>query len=84
MNRVMIGAIQTGSATSVCSILLLVTFLKDPESNGAFFLLIPFKTDLVGVLDSGHILYIPIRPAVFSHAAAQLQHPEKLWPLGHV
>lgn len=84
MNRVMIGAIQTGSATSVCSILLLVTFLNDPESNGVFFLLIPFKADLVGVLDSGHILYIPIRPAVFSHPAAQLQHPEKLWPLGHV
>ncbi|KAJ7831020.1 hypothetical protein B0H14DRAFT_1188199 [Mycena olivaceomarginata] len=42
MNRVMIGAIQTGSATSVCSILLLVTFLNDPESNVATFFIFQF------------------------------------------
>ncbi|KAF7343092.1 hypothetical protein MVEN_01739600 [Mycena venus] len=42
MNRIMIGAIQTGSATGVCSILLLITFLNNPESNVATFFIFLF------------------------------------------
>ncbi|KAF8214382.1 hypothetical protein K438DRAFT_2009330 [Mycena galopus ATCC 62051] len=39
MSRVMATAIQTGSATSLCSILLLITFLKDPEMPTFFIFL---------------------------------------------
>ncbi|KAJ7191162.1 heme peroxidase [Mycena haematopus] len=42
VNRVMLGALQTGSATSLCSILLLVTFLKNPESNVPTFFIFLF------------------------------------------
>ncbi|KAF8194044.1 hypothetical protein K438DRAFT_2017640 [Mycena galopus ATCC 62051] len=42
MNRVMVIAIQTGSATSLCSILLLITFLKNPESNVPTFFIFLF------------------------------------------
>ncbi|KAJ7275600.1 hypothetical protein C8J57DRAFT_224334 [Mycena rebaudengoi] len=33
IHRVMVSAIQTGSTTSLASILLLITFLHDPQSN---------------------------------------------------
>ncbi|KAF7359880.1 hypothetical protein MVEN_00713600 [Mycena venus] len=42
IKRVMVGAIQTGSATSVCSLLLLITFLKNPESNVPTFFIFLF------------------------------------------
>ncbi|KAF8212987.1 hypothetical protein K438DRAFT_2010141 [Mycena galopus ATCC 62051] len=42
MSRVMVTAIQTGSATSLCSIFLLITFLKNPESNVPTFFIFLF------------------------------------------
>ncbi|KAJ6550028.1 hypothetical protein B0H19DRAFT_1073918 [Mycena capillaripes] len=42
MNRVMVGAVQTGATTSVCSILLLITFLNNPQSNVATFFIFQF------------------------------------------
>ncbi|KAJ7141826.1 hypothetical protein C8R46DRAFT_1317778 [Mycena filopes] len=42
LNRIMIGALQTGSATALCSALLLVTFLNNPESNVATFFIFQF------------------------------------------
>ncbi|KAJ6550030.1 hypothetical protein B0H19DRAFT_1264893 [Mycena capillaripes] len=42
LNRVMVGAVQTGVTTSVCSILLLITFLNNPQSNVATFFIFQF------------------------------------------
>ncbi|KAJ7116244.1 hypothetical protein C8R43DRAFT_1154973 [Mycena crocata] len=42
MNRVIVGSIHTGTATSLCSILLLVTFLNNPQSNVATFFVYQF------------------------------------------
>ncbi|KAJ7484618.1 hypothetical protein FB451DRAFT_88132 [Mycena latifolia] len=42
MNRVIIGAIQTGSTTSLCSILLLITFLNNPQTNVCTFFIFLF------------------------------------------
>ncbi|KAJ7627983.1 hypothetical protein DFH06DRAFT_1442361 [Mycena polygramma] len=39
LNRVMVGAIQTGSVTAVCSLLILATFVNNPNNAvSAFFL----------------------------------------------
>ncbi|KAJ6489969.1 hypothetical protein C8R45DRAFT_1213358 [Mycena sanguinolenta] len=42
IKRVMVGSLQTGTATCICSILLLVTFLNNPESNVATFFIFQF------------------------------------------
>ncbi|KAJ7128087.1 hypothetical protein C8R46DRAFT_1363657 [Mycena filopes] len=42
LNRIMIGALQTGSATALCSALLLITFLHNPETNVATFFIFQF------------------------------------------
>ncbi|KAJ7907226.1 hypothetical protein B0H13DRAFT_1879827 [Mycena leptocephala] len=42
ITRVVVGAIQTGSTTSLCSILLLVTFLNNPQSNVPTFFIFLF------------------------------------------
>ncbi|KAF7341765.1 hypothetical protein MSAN_02030800 [Mycena sanguinolenta] len=42
IKRVIVGALQTGTATCICSILLLVTFLNNPESNVATFFIFQF------------------------------------------
>ncbi|KAJ7153883.1 hypothetical protein C8R43DRAFT_442968 [Mycena crocata] len=42
MNRLIIGAISTGSATSLCSVILLVTFLHSPQTNLATFFIFLF------------------------------------------
>ncbi|KAJ7347710.1 hypothetical protein DFH08DRAFT_152371 [Mycena albidolilacea] len=47
IKRIMVGAIQTGSTTSICSISLLIAFLDNPESNVAtifIFLFAPLYT----------------------------------------
>ncbi|KAK7055128.1 hypothetical protein R3P38DRAFT_1345363 [Favolaschia claudopus] len=42
IKRVMIGAIQTGSLTSITAILLLITFLNNPQSNIPTFFIFLF------------------------------------------
>ncbi|KAJ7110220.1 hypothetical protein C8R43DRAFT_1139469 [Mycena crocata] len=42
MNRVIVGAIHTGSATSLCSLILLITFLNNPQTNLATFFIFLF------------------------------------------
>ncbi|KAJ6506306.1 hypothetical protein C8R47DRAFT_1101815 [Mycena vitilis] len=39
LNRLMVGAVRTGSITAVCSLLIVATFLHDPDNDiSAFFL----------------------------------------------
>ncbi|KAJ6455905.1 hypothetical protein C8R47DRAFT_1328847 [Mycena vitilis] len=42
LNRVMLGAIQTGSVTAVCSLLILATFLNNPDSDVSTFFMFQF------------------------------------------
>ncbi|KAJ7983243.1 hypothetical protein DFH06DRAFT_1441055 [Mycena polygramma] len=42
LNRVMVGAVQTGSVTAMCSLLILVTFLNNPDDDVSTFFLFQF------------------------------------------
>ncbi|KAJ7631587.1 hypothetical protein DFH06DRAFT_1337565 [Mycena polygramma] len=42
LNRVILGAIQTGSVTAVCSLLILATFLNNPDNDVSTFFMFQF------------------------------------------
>ncbi|KAJ7661340.1 hypothetical protein DFH06DRAFT_1399165 [Mycena polygramma] len=42
LNRVMTGALQTGSLTAVCSLLILATFLNNPDTDISTFFMFQF------------------------------------------
>ncbi|KAJ6506307.1 hypothetical protein C8R47DRAFT_1315786 [Mycena vitilis] len=42
LNRVMTGALQTGSITAVCSLLILATFLNNPDTDISTFFMFQF------------------------------------------